>query len=150
MDGKIFLGKAALKVFLLISSSHSAAHLSINCLADRLPSLHPFQRDPPADQNLFRDLSSSSIAGVPVFDQALKSVCLCRNLQGRYHKRSHLSCALVFFFNFMFCFFFFQMCDINSVFLKMSIVFQSRFVVNLSYSIFVKKCLWVPSSSRIT
>lgn len=120
--GKFFLGKAVLEVFLLISSSRSAAHLSINCLADRLPSLHPFQRDPPADQNLFRDLSSSSLAG-----------CLCLTRHSNQFVfaetfREDIIKGVVFlvleFFFFISCFFFFfQMCDINSVFLKMSIVF---------------------------
>jgi hypothetical protein len=61
MDGILFpLWKMALEIFPLISSSHLAVHPSINCLADRPSSFYLFQWDPPADQNLFKDLSSSS------------------------------------------------------------------------------------------
>lgn len=69
--------RVALEIFHLVSSSHLAAHPSINCLTNTISSLFPSSGESHADQNLLKVLSSSYPTGMLLFDQVLKSVCLC-------------------------------------------------------------------------
>lgn len=75
--------RVALEIFHLVSSSHLAAHPSINCLTNTISSLFPSSGESHADQNLLKVLSSSYPTGMLLFDQVLKSICLCWNLQGK-------------------------------------------------------------------
>lgn len=75
-------------------------------------------------------LSPSYPTGMPLFGQVLKSICLCLNLLGRCHMVS-LSWCLRFV----------QICDTDSVFLKVRHVFWPQFAMDLNCSFSVKRFL---------